>query len=234
MSLLTIIRSACRRIGLTPPNVVASSTDATTGLLYELAQEEGRALSKYGDWKILRKEKTFTTVAAETQTDTPIPSDWDAFIDNTFWNRTRRIRLYGPLNPDDWQRYKAGSTFPITNCFTIRGTSWLIRPIPAAGDTIYYEYRSNQWCQSSGGTAQSAWAADSDTGILSEDLMADGIIWRYKQDRGLEWQSFYDKYIYNVDQALAKDKPHRIVDMKNGGPPVRTPGLVIPEGAWPV
>jgi hypothetical protein len=62
--------------------------------------------------------------------------------------------------------------------------------------------------------------------------MADGIIWRYKQDRGLEWQSFYDKYIYNVDQALAKDKPHRIVDMKNGGPPVRTPGLVIPEGAW--
>ena len=29
MSLLTIIRSACRRIGLTPPNVVASSTDAT-------------------------------------------------------------------------------------------------------------------------------------------------------------------------------------------------------------
>ena len=116
----------------------------TAGLLYELAQEEGRALSRYGDWKILRKEKTFTTVAAETQTDTPIPTDWDAFIDNTFWNRTRRIRLYGPLNPDDWQRYKAGSTFPITNCFTIRGTSWLIRPIPAAGDTIYYEYRSNQ------------------------------------------------------------------------------------------
>lgn len=234
MSLLSMIQSVCRRTGLAKPNVVATATDSTVLRLLEHAQEEGEQLAAYGDWRVLRKEKTFTTVAAETQTNTPIPTDWAGFIDQTFWNRSRRLRLYGPATPEEWQRWKAASTFPITGTFCLRGSSLLIQPTPAAGDTIAYEYRSSQWCQSSGGAAQSAWADDTDTGIISERLMSLGIIWRYKQGRGMAWETEYDKYIFQVDQELAKDQPRRVADMKDGGPPIRTPGLVVPEGTWPL
>jgi hypothetical protein len=88
---------------VTRPSVVATATDPTVLLLLELAQQEGEELARYGDWRALRKEKTFTTVAAETQTDTPIPTDFAGFIDGTLWNRSARRRLTAPIDPADWQ-----------------------------------------------------------------------------------------------------------------------------------
>jgi hypothetical protein len=231
MSLLSLVSSACRRIGVPSPNVVATASDATIAQIFELAQEEGRELARFGDWRSLRKEKTFITVAAETQTD-PIPTDLNAFVDGTLWNRSRRLRLYGPATSAEWQMWKAGNTFPVTGTFYLRGTSFLIQPTPTAGDTIAYEYRSSFWCQSAGGVAQETWAADDDTGLISERLMALGIIWRYLKTRGLEWQSSYDEYEYQVHQELAKDQPRRTIDMKESGPPKRIPGVVVPDMDW--
>lgn len=232
MTLLSMVQSAARRIGIPSPNVVATATDATVLQLLEFAQEEGRQLARFGDWRVLRKEKTFTTVAAETQTDTPLPTDFGSFIDGTFWNRSLRQRLYGPATPDEWQAWKSQSTFPIYGTFYLRGTSLLIQPTPTAGETIAYEYRSSYWCQSSGGTAQEYWADDTDTGILSERLMGLGIIWRFKQSRGMDWQADFSKYEFEVQQALAADQPHRVMSMSEGGMRDRRPGVVVPEGYW--
>lgn len=232
MTLLTTVQKAARRVGVPRPNVVATATDPTVALLFELAQQEGEELARYGDWRALRKEKTFTTVAAETQTDTPIPTDFAGFIDETLWNRSARRPLWGPIDPAEWQAYKAQTTFPVRDGFTLRGTSWLMQPTPTAGQTIAYEYRSANWCQSSGGTAQSAWAADTDTGLISERLMRLGLIWRFKQARGLEWQTDHENYLSEVDSELAKERPRKIIDLKSGGPPQRIPGLVVPEGNW--
>lgn len=232
MTLLSMVRSVASRVGIPRPNVVATATDATVLQLLEFAQQEGQELARYGDWRVLRKEKTFTTVAAETQTDTPLPTDLAGFVDGTLWNRSTRRMLIGPIEPGLWQQYKAQTTFPVLDGFTLRGTSWLMQPTPTAGQTVAYEYRSANWCQSSGGTAQSSWAADTDTGVLDERLMGLGLLWRYKQGRGLEWQTDYDKYIFEVTSALTKDQPRKIIDMAMTGPPTRIPGVVIPEGSW--
>jgi hypothetical protein len=60
-----------------------------------------------------------------------------------------------------------------------RGDDVLIAPTATAGDTYAFEYVSLNWCQSAAAAEQAAWAADTDTGILSEELMTDGIVWRY-------------------------------------------------------
>ena len=232
MALLAMIKSVARRVGIPTPTLVATATDATVLQLLEFAQEEGRELARYGDWRVLRKEKTFTTVAAETQTDTPIPTDWAGFIEGTFWNRSRRETLYGPATPQEWQAWKSQNTFPIAGTFYLRGTSLLIQPTPEAGDTCAYEYRSSYWCQSSGGTAQEYWQADTDTGILSERLMGLGVLWRFKQSRGMEWQPDFAKYEFEINQALAADQPRPIVNMSTGGGRDRVPGVVVPEGHW--
>lgn len=231
MSLLTLVQKAAVRVGMTKPSVVAAATDSGVQQLLEYAQEEGEQLSRFGDWRVLRKEKTFTTVAAETQTDTPIPTDLGAFIDQTFWNRNRRQRIYGPVSPDMWQRWKATSTFPVTDTFCLRGTSWLMAPTPLAGQTIAYEYRSKNWCQTSLGVGQDAWAADTDTGVLSERLMGMGLVWRYKQAKGLDWEADYEKYAFEVSQALAADQPRKTLNM--GGETIAY-GFTTPDGSWNV
>jgi hypothetical protein len=229
MSLLTLIQKAAVRVGIPKPSVVVAATDLGVQQLLEFAQEEGEQLARYGDWRVLRKEKTFTTVAAETQTDTPIPTDLGAFIDRTFWNRSRRERIYGPVSPEVWQRWKATTTFPITDTFCLRGTSWLMAPTPIAGQTIAYEYRSKNWCQSSGGTGQAAWAADTDTGILDERLMGMGLVWRYKQAKTLDWEADYSKYEFEVAQALAADQPRKTLNM---GGETMAYGVTTPDGSW--
>lgn len=230
MTILSLVQSVCRRVGIPTPSVVVSATDDTVLRLLELAQEEGRELARFGDWRVLRKEKTFTTVAAETQTDTPIPADLGAWIDGTFWNRSANRRLVGPLTPEQWQTIKATSGPAATDSFYLRGTALLMQPVPAAGQICAYEYRSSYWCQSAGSVAQEAWAADTDTGILPERLMGMGLIWRFKQSRGLDWETDFSKYQFEINQALAADSPRSVIDMR--GERTIQRGVGVQEGSW--
>ena len=233
MSLLTLIQNACYRIGITAPSAVIGSSDQQVKELLEVAQEEGVQLMKRGTWQALRTQKTFTAVAQETQTSA-VPSDYDRFINETFWNRTRKIPFFGPVTPQQWQTLIAWSSSPVTNTFTFRGNNILITPNPTAGDTMAYEYISKNFCQSSGGTGQAAWAADTDTGVLPERLMELGVVYRYKQKKGLRWQPDYENYETQVKQALTSDSPMQTVSFGDGYFPTRYPGIAVPQGSWSV
>lgn len=231
MTLLTTIQSACRIIGLTAPSSFVGSTNLLAQELLECAQEEGFDLMRRGTWQVLTKERTFTTVASQTQTDI-IPDDFDRFINETFWNRTRKRPLYGPVTPQEWQNLIAWTSSPIQDTFRMRGGDILVTPTPPAGETWAFEYISKNFCQSNTGTAQSAWAADTDTGILDERLMAAGIVWRYKAKKGLPFETDFQKYESDVRQALVQDKPQRTINFGYGKYMGRRPGVVIPEGDW--
>lgn len=231
MTLLTMVRSACSRLGLARPSVVATATDATVVKLLDLANEEGDELCRFGPWQRTRKEFTFTTVAAEAQTSS-YPTDLAAFVNETAWNRTRTRPLYGPIAPQQWQQMKAQSTQPATDMFTARNNQILILPTPTAGQTVAYEYMSNQWCESSGGTDQSAWAADSDVGLLSERIMGLGLIWRFKKASGMSYDAELAQYEYERDQALAQDSFKPTVWMGGAVARANPPGLTAPETSW--
>jgi hypothetical protein len=107
LSLLTIVQKTCRRIGISRPSAVVSSTDAQVQQLFELANEEGLSLARRGDWQAMTSEHTFITVGQAEQTNTPIPSDLDHFLPDTFFNRTQQRKLNGPITPQEWQAYQA-------------------------------------------------------------------------------------------------------------------------------
>lgn len=227
MSLLTLIRDACDRIGVARPTTVVSATDPTARRLLSLANEEGRQLARL-DWPILRKEATFTSVAQEVQTNA-LPADWGRFVDDTFWNRSASRPLIGPLSPVEWQTLKAHTGSGDTDSFTFRGADILILPTPTAGQTMAFEYFSKNWC-----SAGAAWAADADTGILDEPLMALGTVWRFKRASGLAWQEDYAVYDSEVRRSLAQSKPVTIIDMarRRSGWPDR-PGLYVNDRDFP-
>lgn len=230
MSLLTLVQSVATKIGIQRPSTVISNTATEVLELLEFAQEEGRELVKRGDWQILRSEYTFDTTATETQTNFSV-SDLGRFIPDTVWNRTRRLPLFGPLNSKEWQAIKSFGSSPVQNTFTYRGGNFLISPTPTAGDHVYGEYISKNFCQSAGGTGQSAWAADTDVGVLDEYIMGLGVIVRWKAAKGLDFSADLGKYETQVEQALEQDKPSGTIDL---GYPLakRRPGIVVPEGNW--
>jgi len=230
MTLLTVVQNACDRIGLQRPTAAFTSTDNQIKQLVGLAQQEGIELAKRHTWQALTTEKTLTSIAAETQTGA-IPSDFDRIIDDTFFNRTKKRRVRGPLTPQEWQFHKSVVATTIVEAFRIRGSAILITPTPTAGETYAYEYVSKNWCESSIGTDQAAWAADSDTGILSEELMTLGIIWRWQKAKGLDYAESFRTY----ENQLA------IVTSRDGGKPTLNIGSaphsaarlpIIKDGSW--
>lgn len=204
MSLLSMIQNAARRLSIPVPSVVVASSDIQVLQLLQCAQDEGRSLASRHLWQALTTEKTFTTVAAAAQTNA-IPSDFDRIVPETMYNRTRTRRVWGPVSNDEWQEYQATLAARVDPAFRIRGSSLLITPTPTAGDTVAYEYISKNWCQTSGGTGQSAWAADTDTGVLDEPLMTLGVIWRFRADKGLDYANSQSEYERRVADAILND-----------------------------
>lgn len=215
MTLLTICQQIARETGTLVPSSIVSNNDDNARKMLAAAQTEGRMLAKgiiynqngiptgQHNWTVLRKEYTFNTANGTYAYN--VPSDFERFIGDTWWNRaqTRRLCL---VSPQRWQFLKSGQAGAsgIDQEFIKRGTQILINPTPTATEAVYYEYLSNQWCESSGGTDQSAWAADTDVLLLDEDLFTAGLKWRFLRavgepyaDEKLEYDALYISKIGN-------------------------------------
>ena len=228
MSLLTIVQRAAVRIGVPKPSAVASNTDPQIMQLHELVNEEGADLAARGLWQNLVRVQTFTTIAQEIQTGA-IPSDFDRPIGNTVWNRTDIDPGYGPISPQDWQLMKASVTAGPYSNFRIHGGEFRLYPVPAAGETMAYEYVSKDWAESSGGTGKAEMTADDDVSRLDEELVRLGTIWRFKSAKGLDYSEEFLTYERRVAQALARDTWLPTLMMAQPG--LRTI-TNVPEGNW--
>lgn len=233
MSLLTIIQDAAEDLGITAPSSVIGSADRQVVQLLSLANREGRTLRDRYDWEYKFKEATFTTVATESQgaMTTVAGSDFHHIVNDTIWDRDTSEPISGPVSPQQWQSLQAFSVTGPYFQYRIRGGLLLFEPTPAAGINCAFEYMSDAFCESSGGTAQSAWAADDDTGLLDESIMTQGVIWRWLQRKGLDYAEDFTEYERRVADAMARDggKPMLRLD---GGRGERQPGIFVPQGSW--
>jgi hypothetical protein len=232
MSLLTLVQNSAKELGLTSPSTAYASSDAQVIQLVALAQREGIELMQDFDWQVLTTEKTFSAVAlADQTTASAVPTDFDRFIPETFFNRTRKRPVFGPVSSQDWQFTQAVVATTLVESFRQRGNAILITPTPTANDTYAYEYISKNWCESSGGTDQAAWAADTDTGILPESLMTLGVIWRFLRAKGFDYAEAFRTYELAKAKAQAKDGGKRRYNMAH-----RTTNYprapYVQEGSW--
>lgn len=234
MSLLTICQAAAGRIGINRPSVVAGSTDQQVLQLLDLVNEEGAKLStgasiglRY-DWRRMIGEATFTAVAAEDQGDiTTIAPGFKYIIQGTIYNRTLRRPVPGPLPPDKWQLLKAANVVGPYPQWRVRGNTLKLLPSPNAGDQIYFEYHSSYWALSATGTPKAQFSADDDTSVLDEDLLTQGLVWRWKRTKGLEYAEDFRDYQTAVHIAITGDGTAPVLNM--GDPEYRPGVLIVPQ-----
>lgn len=231
MTLLSIINRVQAVVNLPITTTVYSNTGEAQKQLLALCNMAGDVLMREYDWQALVSEGTFVTTATEQQTNGSLPSDCDRVINETLWNRTTTDPIFGPLSSQSWQSQKAQVAAAVWSQYRIRSNYFYLYPAPSASQNIYYEYVSNKWCQSSGGTAQTAWAADTDTGKIPEHLLTLGTIWRWLEAKGLDYSNRYEEYEREKSKIIARDGTRRRVSVV--GP--NTMGLGrgrVPEGSW--
>jgi|TARA_R110000744_G_scaffold39341_4_gene89639 hypothetical protein len=231
MTLLTIVQNSCDTIGLTRPSVVVASADQNVRTLLALAQTEGRELLDRYSWPATQIEKTHTSLAAELQgVMTTLAPGFSYITSSTFWDRTLTQPVTGPLTPIEWQALKARTATGPYPSYRIFGGKLYAYPAPSAGNTWVFEYQSTYFCQSSAGADQSAWAADTDVGVLDENLMELGLIWRFKKKNGLDYSEDFRSYEQKLANETSRAGGRRTLDMVSGSSAMR--GIYVPEGSW--
>ncbi len=154
------------------------------------------------------------TTLTFSQDTFPEPAGFDRFINRTAWDRTNRWELIGPDSPqtDEWHRSGIVTTGPrrhFRQVGDLSGGTYRIWPPPQVVDTpfqIAWEYISNYWAQSVGGTNKASFTADTDLPVLDSQAIILGTKWRFAQAKSLpsaaslqiEWREY-------VEQLIARD-----------------------------
>lgn len=206
MTLLSCIQDSADAIGLVRPGTVIGSSAGEVQKLLRASNKSGVRLMKSFPWQALRTERTFTSVSGSEQTSI-LPSDFDRFIAETFWDRTNITLLDGPIGAVEWQSLKANGYAGYERKFTYRGDSVFVIPDAAAGNSYAFEYVSKNWCQTSASAGKAAWTADTDTGILSEELLTLGTIYEYLVAENLPADAAGMAYMEMADMLSRNDRP---------------------------
>lgn len=231
MNILQIVQEALSQFGLPKPATLIGNTDQTATQAYTLLKKEIRKLSRRTQWQQLAAETTFTTVAQESQgvVSTLLPN-LDYIINNTIWNRSLKVPVYGSLSPEVYAQKKSMVNQAPYNQFRIMGDNFLMYPAPSAGQTIAVDYMTNFVGVNVGGTQLTEFTADTDSPILDSDAIIAGVIWRFKKEKGFDYSEDYNDYSAIVDDLMARNVPPPILQI--GGNNDFVGGIFIPAGSW--
>lgn len=237
MTLLQLVQRFCERTNLPSPATVYGSSDAQVVQIKALLEEVGIDLSGRGAWQEITFQATHTTLAAEDQgAMTAIATNGFRYVKNqTIWDRTLRLPVLGPMSPQEWQSLKALVVNGPRYRFRIRGGKLLVNPVPTAGNTWAFEYVSYNWILGADGTTyKQFFTLDTDTVLLPDFIVLQGLRWAWKREKGLDYAEDFRTYELMVKDALGRDGGKPVIRMDEDGWNGPKPGIWVPSGSWSV
>lgn len=107
------------------------------------------------------------------------------------------------LSPDEWvQRLNDGYTGALKG-WIILGGQFQFNPAPSG--TVNFPYISKYWARSEEGTPKGEFTADDDTFFLGDRIMKLGLIWRWRQQKGMEYAEDLQTYENTLSQLQLRD-----------------------------
>jgi len=135
-----------------------------------------------------------------------MPSDYDRQVDKTHWDKSKHWEMLGPETAQQWEWLISGyiSTGPRIRYRIFQGY-FQIWPAVGVDEVLGFEYISNGWALSSGGTVQTSFQADTDTCIFPDRLMVLGLKLKYFEIKGFDTTALYRDYTRELDIAKSND-----------------------------
>lgn len=169
-----------------------------------------------------------------------LPSDFDHYIDKTWWDRTNHWMLIGPDSPQFTQWLKSGvvSTGPRRH-FTQIGkfpSVYRIWPPPTSSDTpaaLSFEYISSGWIATAAGAYQSTFTADTDSPVALDQALILGTKWRMWQINGFDYGAFQAEYNDYVAREISRDGGAPDLSMNNRRWPLLINSGNVQDGNFP-
>jgi hypothetical protein len=220
MSLLSIVNNAFLELSGQANfyGSVYSSGNSDALLLMQLAQRTGDDVARRWGWKNLKVPGALTGDGVTTLW--VLPTDWASMGEASLLvsNLYPLLPLAGPILPEKLLLMKALPAMPIRPVWRMIGGNIEIWPALAAGELVTLEYRSSCWVlEIDGVTRRPRWTADLNTSLIDESLIELGVIWRWKEAKGLQYAERFAEYERRFDATAGQEDTGRMVSMTNKG-----------------
>jgi hypothetical protein len=136
----------------------------------------------------------------------PMPSDYDATIPRTHWDKSKRWEMLGPEDAQQWEWLLSGyiSTGPRIRWRIFQGM-FQIWPGTSTNELLGFEYRSKAWAESADGDAKNSFTADTDTCIYPDRLVVLGTKLKYFEAKGFDTTAMYRDYLSELETCIAQN-----------------------------
>lgn len=238
-TVLEIAQDAADVIGVERPESLRNNTDPDARTLLRQVTSVGRDLAimknSFGQgWAVLQLEHVFETVA--DQAEYALPGGFERLVDGTVWNRDSYREARGNLTAAEWQLVRSSliETLSISPFYRMRrasdgmGLAFFLDPTPSSAETLVFEYVSKHWVRSSdGGETRDRFMEDTDAPLFDEELMQLGLVFEFRQSRGLSFATELAKFERRRDRLFSHDTGSRV--LRVGRNKNRYRGINIPE-----
>ena len=225
MSILSVLTTAMPICGLPVPAQAVSSTDSNVQKFVALAQDLGDELAERFWWRNLNIAGQIT--GDGTTTLFALPSDWGVLSPGQKFNSSvyPLLPLPGPVSNETLSALKVLPSFPTRPVWRIIGGTLEFFPALGAGEVVTFNYYSTNWVSNAGGTQrQPGFLLDSDFSMIDEKLLRRGLVYRWKQSKGLDYAEDFRSYQISLDRAAGREDAERIVAMSSSMP--------VDDGSW--
>lgn len=172
-----------------------------------------------------------------------LPSDFDHFINDSWWDVTNHWILFGPDTPQRYQQQVSGivTTGPRRHFHLVgRSTGNNYRIWPPIGTvennfSIEWQYVSKYAVQATGGGAyKERFTVDTDVPTLEDNIFILGAKWRFFQIKQLDYSPLQQEYLDYVNRRIAQDGGATVLNLSRGSVDsyLISPAQV-PDGNWP-
>lgn len=200
MSLLTISQRVAAIVSIKKPTIVVGGDDTILEVL-ALANQTGEELMRRGEWSRLYQEQA----VGATQSAIALPADFHRLIQGgaVMEGGASTSFIRGATSSDQWRLLKKStSTQPY---FFINGGSIEFYPDTTANGANV-AYVSKYWVKPVTGPNKIEFTSDDDIALFSEELMVKGVVWRWRRNKGLDYQDQLAEFEADFVTELKADR----------------------------
>ena len=207
MSVLSAVKSAVLRCDGAQIAEVVSSSEQIAVEMADLINEVAQDIAASHDWRDLTRIHAFPGGAASY----PKPADYSRMLlDADMADGTSWLWGYCPFQSvNEWMLAQQGQWIGSPGGWIIMGGEFHFHPTPAGSAS--FPYISSLIVRDIDGALKSTFDHDDDEFILPERLLTLGLIWRWKEQKGLEYAEDQATYEIALAQAQGRDKGAYVV-----------------------
>lgn len=200
MTLLTICNQLAENVGLATTQQVISSPKREWAEAVVMSNAVGDELARRVDFGALRRSQSLAADGTDKVYD--LGADFSRIIPGI--GVTYGQGIIRPLTQAEWASLEPVEGSP--RYFLLEGRMLRLWPYLPNAMAASVRYQSRNWC--SNGSA--AWTSDIETSLIDENLMAKGLIVRWRRQKGMPFEDYEAEFEADLADIARFDDRSRI------------------------